>query len=228
MVSILYIFENIQISINSQGRIVDMAQQERNEMDINPNKCIYDASSQCRYPNKRKLSSTPKVYVISSTEFNKVVNWFKEVFDKHIRTKNDSKFDIVYFTDLPTWDFCNNVCIPILECWFCIAITKEELLPQHSRRKNTDFITGYVPRVNPNVFFEVGLALARTKGIIFYMGYNQDPPSDWTNMVKFIIKEPSLFLSSEDISVLNNKLKDIIIKNPFIGSPIKWIEDENE
>lgn len=190
--------------------------------------CIYDVNKKCGYPSKLDVSSTPKVFVISSTEFQNVVEWVKTVFNKHVRTEDGSKFDVVYFTDTGTWDFCNNVCIPIHESWFCIAILKEELLPIYSERQKKGIITSFVTRMNPNVFFEVGLALAWKKGVIFYKGKNQEMPSDWSNLATLIISEPSLFLSPEDTPNLNDQMKRIIELNPFIPKSIKWEVEENE
>lgn len=190
--------------------------------------CIYDVNKKCGYPEKLDVSDTPKVFVICSTEFRNVVEWIKTVFDNNIRTEEGSKFDVIYFTDTSTWDFCNNVCIPIHEAWFCIAVLKEELLPVYSRRQSKEFITSYISRLNPNVFFEVGLALALKKGVIFYKGKNQDMPSDWTNLAKLVISEPSNFLSPEDTSNLTTQLKRIIELNPFIPKSIKWEVDETD
>lgn len=187
--------------------------------DVEPINCIYDTSKKCGYPDSLKTSSTPKVFVISSTEFNNVVSWFKDIFDKHVRTEQGDKFDVIYFTDTSTWDFCNNVCIPIYESWFCIAIIKKELLPQYAKRINKEILTGFITRLNANVFFEVGLALSRKKDIIFYKGCNQDLPSDWSNLVKLVLPEPSIFLSPEDNEKMIWKLKEIIRLNPSSDIP---------
>jgi len=185
--------------------------------------CIFDPSKKCGHPDKLTTSATPKVFILSSTENTNVVNWFKETFEKHVRAERKSKFKVVFFTDPPTWDFCDNVCIPIHESWFCVAIIKEELLPQHTMRKNTKLLTGYTTRLNPNVLFEVGLALSREKVVIIYKGYHQDLPSDWNNLMKYVLQEPSIFLSPEDNETLKTRLRDIIMKNPFIGHSVKWI-----
>ena len=219
---------------SKKGYIDEMIQQPIDNVtqgklsDTRSTNCIYDASKKCGYPNKLSTSSNPKVFIISSTEFGHTISWFKEALRDHIRTEKGAEFETAYFTDTVTFDFCNNVCIPIHESWFCLAIIKEELLPQISKRRNREFVSSFITRSNPNVFFEVGLALAWKKDIIFYIGNNQELPSDWSNLAKLVITEPSLFLSSEDNSIMMNKLREIIKLNPFIGYPVKWVEKKNE
>ncbi len=188
--------------------------------------CIYDASKKCGYPDRLKTSPNPNVFVISSSEFKGLVNWFREIFKKHIRTEQNSEFNIIYFTDSNTSDFCNNVCLPIQESWLCLAIIKEEQIPQFIDRKGIPVISSFILRLNPNVFFEVGLALAWKKDLIFYLGSNQELPSDWNNLAKWILREQSVFLSSEESLVLKNKIKEIIEKNPFIGHSLKWVNKD--
>lgn len=188
--------------------------------------CIYDVNKHCGYPDKLVTGQTPNVFIISSSECQNTIEWVKNVFEKNVRTDDDSKFEVIYFTDKGTRDFCNNVCIPIHEAWFCIAVIKEELLPVIAKRKKSEIITSYISRLNPNVFFEVGLALALHKGVILYKGKNQEIPSDWKNLFKLVISEPSLFLSSTDNASLNEQLEKIVRLNPFIPKSIKWINDK--
>jgi hypothetical protein len=186
-------------------------------------KCIFDGSKKvCSYPDKFQPNNSliPKVFIISSTEYEPLVNWFRGIFKKHLRTIQDKEFDVVYFSDTSSSDFCNNVCIPIHEAWFCIAIIKEERLPQYIKRGTKEVISSFIMRFNPNVFFEVGLALARKKDVIIYNGEKQELPTDWGNLAKWVIREQSLVLSSE----IEDKLNEIIQQNPFIGHPVKWIE----
>jgi hypothetical protein len=184
-----------------------------------PNHCIFDASNKlCSYPES--CSSQPSVFIISSTEYQSLVEWFIDVFKRHVRTEDDKQLDIIYFNDTSAYDFCSNVCKPLHESWFCIAIIKEEKLPQYVKRGGKEIVSSFITRFNPNVFFEVGLALAWKKDIIIYNGEKQELPTDWGNLIKWVIKEQPLFLSTD----IEEKVKEIIKKNPFMGHPVKWVD----
>jgi len=188
--------------------------------------CIFDPSKICGYPERLRTSPDPKVFVICSTQLLEIVEWFKDVFDQHIRSNNDSQFEIVFFTDLSTWDFCSNVCIPIHESWFCIAVVRNELLPQYADRRRARLVSGFTFRLNPNVFFEVGLALSTKKDVIVYLGHNQQLPTDWGNLIKWVIQEPSELLSPRGFEKMVERLEDIIRRDPFIGHHVEWTGEE--